>query len=76
MHLKSSFILIHVTLYNMQDCLTLICILTDINECDLELHDCDQLCTNTPGSYMCSCLPGFFSLLNGSDCQGGYTWLG
>ncbi|GFP92192.1 wall-associated receptor kinase 2 [Phtheirospermum japonicum] len=32
---------------------------TDINECaDPNLHDCESLCINTPGSYNCSCAHG------------------
>ncbi|GER54431.1 wall-associated kinase family protein [Striga asiatica] len=32
---------------------------TDINECaDPNLHDCEELCINTPGSYNCSCPHG------------------
>ncbi|PAA51648.1 hypothetical protein BOX15_Mlig005425g2 [Macrostomum lignano] len=38
----------------------------DINECD-EFGLCDQLCTNTIGSYKCSCRPGY--TLFGSTCK-------
>ncbi|XP_033108274.1 low-density lipoprotein receptor-related protein 4-like [Anneissia japonica] len=32
----------------------------DVNECDEGgRQQCGQLCTNTPGSYYCSCLPGY-----------------
>ncbi|PIM98097.1 hypothetical protein CDL12_29424 [Handroanthus impetiginosus] len=32
---------------------------TDINECaDQNLNNCDKACTNTPGSFTCSCPPG------------------
>jgi len=33
--------------------------LLDINECDESSSDCDQICTNTPGAFTCSCHPGY-----------------
>ena len=31
----------------------------DVDECDGVTHGCAQICTNTEGSYNCSCNPGF-----------------
>ncbi|KAE8600839.1 hypothetical protein XENTR_v10013424 [Xenopus tropicalis] len=31
----------------------------DIDDCSLIPDLCDQVCTNTDGSFMCTCLPGF-----------------
>ncbi|KAL2302912.1 hypothetical protein Nmel_010365 [Mimus melanotis] len=31
----------------------------DIDECAQGLHNCSQLCTNTPGAHTCLCHPGF-----------------
>ncbi|XP_051475085.1 cartilage acidic protein 1 isoform X3 [Apus apus] len=31
----------------------------DIDECAQGLHNCSQLCTNTPGAHTCQCHPGF-----------------
>ena len=31
----------------------------DINECDHNNGGCEQLCTNTNGSFQCSCYSGF-----------------
>ena len=31
----------------------------DINECDEQISDCLQICTNTQGGFMCSCYPGY-----------------
>ncbi|KAH8849537.1 Neurogenic locus notch likerotein 1 [Schistosoma japonicum] len=31
----------------------------DINECTLGTHNCDQICINTPGSYLCDCHSGY-----------------
>lgn len=40
--------------------------LVDRNECE-EWGYCDQLCTNTEGSYSCSCFPGY-ELLDRARC--------
>lgn len=31
----------------------------DVNECAAGTHTCSQVCTNTNGSYSCSCNEGF-----------------
>ena len=31
----------------------------DIDECATGLHTCEQNCTNTLGSYVCSCDEGY-----------------
>ncbi len=31
----------------------------DIDECSGTSHGCDQICTNTPGSYICDCNSGY-----------------
>ena len=31
---------------------------------------CAQLCTNTPGSYQCSCNNGYTLNLDGHNCSG------
>ena len=41
----------------------------DIDECQSELHECNQLCENTIGSYSCSCNPGF-ELVDVFKCKG------
>ena len=48
---------------------TLLCI--DINECN-ERSGCDQLCTNTNGSYYCSCNEGYRLMNDGKSCKGMY----
>ena len=32
---------------------------SDINECSINNGNCSQLCNNTIGSFVCSCLPGY-----------------
>jgi hypothetical protein len=45
-------------------------IISDINECDENKHDCDPdaTCTNSIGSFDCTCNPGFEG--DGTDCDG------
>ena len=35
--------------------------LSDFDECGSQLEDCEQVCTNTEGSFSCSCWFGFIS---------------
>ena len=42
----------------------------DINECDTNNGGCDHNCTNSVGSYMCSCTEGFFLDGNMHSCLG------
>ena len=45
---------------------------TDLDECDQNNGDCEQICTNYVGSYACSCQEGWFIDTNGKSCNGGY----
>ena len=48
----------------------------DINECKLGTDLCAHNCTDTYGSYRCSCLTGYASASDGISCTGniiGYT---
>ncbi|XP_078690041.1 mucin-like protein [Branchiostoma floridae x Branchiostoma belcheri] len=40
----------------------------DIDECWVMIHDCEQGCVNTPGSYNCTCNDGLH-LINGTSCH-------
>ena len=42
---------------------------TDIDECALGISGCQQQCTNTNGSYYCTCWNGF-SLEIDNKCEG------
>ena len=46
----------------------------DIDECSAETDDCDQICTNTAGSYTCSCNSGYISGDGGRTCNGVLAW--
>ena len=42
----------------------------DVDECTENLHDCEQVCENTVGTYNCSCEPGFNYSSDGRNCTG------
>lgn len=45
--------------------------LPDINECEVEPNICQfGTCTNTPGSFQCTCQPGFVLSDNKRRCYG------
>ena len=46
-------------------------VLIDIDECNAKNGGCQQLCTNTLGSYYCSCNIGF-NLRDNYFCAGRY----
>ena len=48
------------------------CTTVDINECE-GYNDCHQICTNTEGSYYCSCDAGFELAADNRSCTG--MWL-
>ena len=45
----------------------------DINECTINNGNCSDICTNTVGSYICSCMSGFVLNSNGRTCDGEAT---
>ena len=47
--------------------------LVDNNECASNPCDDNANCTNTPGSYYCTCNVGFFG--NGFECEGMSVYL-
>ena len=42
----------------------------DINECDEDIDDCAQICTDTKFSYTCSCQAGYRLASDGHGCHG------
>ncbi len=43
---------------------------TDIDECALGTDTCQQVCVNTPGSYLCECYIGYELNGDGTTCNG------
>ncbi len=54
------------SLLSIYDCLPH----TDLNECSVNNGGCDGQCTNTQGSYTCSCGSGYELGANGQSCDG------
>ena len=50
--------------------------ISDINECNAEIHNCSSnaFCNNTKGSYNCSCKPGYTG--DGWTCTGKFYGFG
>ena len=46
-------------------------IFSDIDECALGLDDCQQLCSNSQGAYVCSCQPGSMLQSDNRTCVEG-----
>ena len=52
-------------------------VIPDVNECAPNggLGPCQQVCTNTIGSFYCSCYAGYAISADGRNCQGkGSIW--
>ena len=45
-------------------------VVLDVDECDAGISGCNHNCTNTMGSYMCSCDEGYDLDSNGLTCVG------
>ena len=47
---------------------------TDINECTANTSTCEQLCSNTIGSFVCSCVDGYrLNITDNSTCDGKFN---
>lgn len=60
--------------YQTLTCLCRVPFWSDIDEC--RYGYCQQLCANVPGSYSCSCNPGFILNPDSRTCQGAHTHTG
>ena len=45
-------------------------LLSDVNECNTTNGGCEQICTNTVGSFACNCSIGYLLDGNGFNCTG------
>lgn len=61
------------SLHNMNPLQFIYFSVLDINECATNNGNCLQLCSNTVGSYYCSCLTGYRLLADNRTCSGEYT---
>ena len=57
-------------MYNRMSIIITVSCSTDINECELETHDCEQQCFNSIGSYNCGCNEGCELSDNENSCNG------
>ena len=48
---------------------------TDLDECALGISECNQICTNSIGSYVCSCHPGYRVSIDNKICLGMMIYL-
>ena len=52
-------------------CVHIMSTVLDVKECEEETHLCTDICVNTPGSYNCSCPPGYeLDESDGLSCHG------
>ena len=45
-------------------------VITDVDECSEDTDGCSQTCSNTYGSFMCSCGSGFTLANDSLGCNG------
>lgn len=45
----------------------------DVDECNTALNECEQVCSNTIGLYVCDCAVGYILDENGKTCNGRIT---
>ena len=50
--------------------------ISDVNECSANYGNCSQLCTNTNGSYVCSCNLGYQLSADSRTCNGNQLFIG
>ena len=48
----------------------IVALLSDVNECDTNNGGCNQMCTNTGGSFECSCGVGYVLANDDLNCAG------
>ena len=55
----------------LKTCHVLHFLMADIDECTTNTSTCEQLCSNTIGSFLCDCLDGFrLNATDNSTCDG------
>lgn len=57
----------------MNSCVIPFTLTIDIDECSQgHTHTCEQICTNVPGAYVCSCHFGYTLDANNRSCNGNH----
>ena len=59
-----------IVIYTTLQCTWEFAINTDVNECSTGNGGCNQICSNSVGSFQCSCNQGFLLASNGFSCNG------
>ena len=74
---QSSVLQVHSYCGPLLSCLNLDYVLSaffaDVDECAGNRGGCQQICTNTDGSFVCSCRDGFRLASDGRSCEGVLT---
>ena len=76
---QSQYLEIHVGYHRCKwyiyDYVLMFCIQLDIDECATENGGCEVQCTDTNGSFACSCGTGYHLGDDGKSCDGeDYAW--
>ena len=50
-------------------------LISDVDECQINNGGCNQTCTNTYGSFQCSCGLGYILATDSLDCDGKHSIL-
>ena len=61
--------IIHINTYSVCVILRVGSLFLDDNECENPSHGCSHQCTNTPGSFVCSCNDGYELDEDGNTCN-------
>ena len=56
-------------------CYLMIVDFADIDECERGEHNCNQTCSNTLGSFECSCTAGYTLQGDGATCAGMHAFM-
>ena len=65
---KAIIIILILLLYNDSVCFPYFVL--DIDECRLGIDNCEQVCRDTDGSYVCECFSGYNLNNDGRTCDG------
>jgi len=68
-NLQNRMALLNVATFYWLQSLDFAAVFLDIDECRLRKRRCSQVCNNTPGSFTCSCRPGY-ELIDQRTCTG------